>query len=312
MMLQNRTPQTTDVLLTATAPAIWGSTYYVTTEFLPDGYPLTMAVLRALPAGLLLLLLVRQLPGRDWIGRVILLGALNFAVFWALLFVAAYRLPGGVAATLGAIQPLLVIVLARGFIGTPIRAAAVAAAAGGLVGVAMLTLGPDAALDGMGVVAALGGAAAMAAGTVLSRKWQPPTTALTFTSWQLTAGGLLLLPAALVLEPPLPTLDASALGGIAYLCLIGAALTYVLWFRGLARLEPSAVSALAMMSPVTAVLLGWLALGEGLTPVQIGGAAIVLAAVLGAQLAPPRTAATPAPHPATAFGNQGFAPRNRA
>ena len=51
-----------DVLLTAIAPAIWGSTYLVTTGLLPQGYPLTVAMLRALPAGLILLLLVRRLP----------------------------------------------------------------------------------------------------------------------------------------------------------------------------------------------------------------------------------------------------------
>ena len=63
----------TDVLLTALAPAIWGSTYYVTTEFLPPGYPITVAMLRALPAGLLLLLIVRQLPSPAWLGRVFVL-----------------------------------------------------------------------------------------------------------------------------------------------------------------------------------------------------------------------------------------------
>ncbi len=41
------------------------------------------------------------------------LGALNFTIFWAMLFVSAYRLPGGVAATVGAVQPLIVIGLAR-------------------------------------------------------------------------------------------------------------------------------------------------------------------------------------------------------
>ncbi len=87
------------VLLMALDPAVWGSTYYVTTEFLPSGYPLTMAALRALPAGLLLLAIVRRLPDRDWLGRAFMLGAVNFALFWSHLFVAAYRLPGGVAAT---------------------------------------------------------------------------------------------------------------------------------------------------------------------------------------------------------------------
>ena len=102
----------TDILLTALAPAIWGSTYYVTTEFLPPGYPITVAMLRALPAGLLLLAIVRQLPHPAWLMRVFILGALNFAVFWVMLFITAYRLPGGVGATVGALQPLVVILLA--------------------------------------------------------------------------------------------------------------------------------------------------------------------------------------------------------
>ena len=44
-----------DLLLTALAPVVWGSTYYVTTEWLPAGVPMTLAMWRALPAGLLLL-----------------------------------------------------------------------------------------------------------------------------------------------------------------------------------------------------------------------------------------------------------------
>ena len=161
--------RTTDILLTALAPAVWGSTYLVTTEALPAGYPVTLAALRALPAGLLLLALTRCLPPRVWLGRVFVLGTLNFALFWVLLFVAAYRLPGGVAATLGALQPMMVIAMARGWLGTPIRAGAVAAAATGALGVALLLIGPGAALDPVGVAAGLGGAASMAAGTVLSR-----------------------------------------------------------------------------------------------------------------------------------------------
>ena len=130
-------PRTKDIFITALAPAIWGSTYFVTTEYLPQGYPLTLAVLRALPAGLLLLLIARRLPPRDWLGRVFILGALNFAVFWSLLFVAAYRLPGGVAATVGSIQSLAVIFLARYLLNSPVAALSVLAAACGVGGVAL-------------------------------------------------------------------------------------------------------------------------------------------------------------------------------
>lgn len=283
----------TDILLTALAPAIWGSTYLVTTELLPAGYPITVAMLRALPAGLLLLLLVRRLPQGNWWWRAFVLGALNFSIFWFLLFVAAYRLPGGVAATVGAVQPLIVVGLARLMIGTAIRAAAVLAALAGIAGVALLVLTPQSALDPVGVAAGLGSAASMAAGTVLTRLWRAPVTPLTLTAWQLTAGGLLLLPAALLLEPALPVPSAANLAGFLYLGLIGGAATYLVWFRGLSRLEPGAVAPLGLLSPVTAVLLGWLVLSQELTTPQLIGMALVLGSVVLGQRVQHAPGATP-------------------
>lgn len=282
----------TDILLTALAPAIWGGTYLVTTETLPPGHPIGLAALRALPAGILLLALTRRLPPRAWMGRVFILGAFNFALFWTLLFIAAQRLPGGVAATLGAMQAMMVIGLARAWLGAPVRAGALAAAAAGAGGVGLLVLGPDAALDPVGVAAGLGGAASMAAGTVLSRRWSPPVPALVFTGWQLSAGGLILAPFALLLEGA-PPLTGAGVAGLAWLGLAGAAGSYALWFRGVARLPPASVSMLGMMSPVTAVALGWAWAGQALTPMQMAGAVVVLASVWAGQRAggggaPPR------------------------
>lgn len=268
--------RTIDILLTALAPAVWGSTYIVTTELLPAGYPFSVAMLRALPAGLLLLVLVRILPQGIWWLRVTVLGALNFSIFWWLLFVAAYALPGGVAATVGAVQPLIVLGLAGIILGSPIKLAAVLAGVGGIAGVALLVLNPEASLDPVGIVAGLGGAVSMALGTVLTKRWQPDISPLTFTAWQLVAGGLLLLPFALLLEPPLPELTAKSLAGFAYL---GAALTYLLWFRGVARLGPSMVSPLGFLSPVSAIMLGWILLGQNLSLSQSAGVVIVLFSV---------------------------------
>lgn len=275
-----------DLLLTAIAPVIWGSTYIVTTRFLPDFSPVTVAMLRALPAGLLLLLVVRQLPAGIWWLRVFVLGALNFSIFWSMLFVSAYRLPGGVAATVLAVQPLLVVFLASALLASPVRPLAILAAFVGIGGVALVVLTPKAALDVVGVAAGLAGAASMAFGTVLTRKWQPPVSLLTLTAWQLTAGGLLLVPVALLFEPSIPVPTGSNLLGLAWLGLIGAALTYVLWFRGIARLESAAVSSLVFLSPVTAVLLGWVFLDQALTPPQIAGAVFVIGSIwLGQQRA---------------------------
>jgi len=67
--------------------------------------------------------------------------------------------------------------------------------------------------------------------------------------------------------------------GFTYLGLIGAALTYILWFRGLSRLEPSVVSPLGFLSPTTAVILGWAVLGQQLNAMQMFGIVIVLGSV---------------------------------
>src|SRR5690606_23702692 len=148
----------------------------------------------------------------------------------------------------------------------------------------------------------LAGAVSMAFGTVLTRKWQPPVSPLTFTAWQLTAGGLILLPVALWFEPALPPLTGANVLGLAYLGLIGAALTYVLWFRGIARLGRATVSPLGFLSPLTAVVLGWWWLGQTLSPTQILGMVVVLGSIwLGqrTQQIPtansPEPATTPAP-----------------
>lgn len=274
-----------NIALTSIAPIIWGSTYFVTTEFLPPDYPFTVAMLRALPIGLLLLLVVRQLPTGFWWPKIFVLGALNFSIFWSMLFISAYRLPGGVAAILGATQPLIVIVLARILLGCPIRLLNLTAAMIGIGGVTLLILTPKAALDPMGIAAGFIGAISMALGTVLSRRWQAKVPLLTFTSWQLVAGGLLLLPVSMWFEPSLPALTQGNLIGFIYLSLIGAGLTYILWFRGVSKLEPASVSMLGFLSPITAVTIGWLLLGQSLNFIQCIAVITVLISVWLGQFA---------------------------
>nr|QWP89416.1 hypothetical protein EOLPNHPH_00032 [Escherichia coli] len=213
--------------------------------------------------------------------RIFILGALNISLFWSLLFISVYRLPGGVAATVGAVQPLMVVFISAALLGSPIRLMAVLGAICGTAGVALLVLTPNAALDPVGVAAGLAGAVSMAFGTVLTRKWQPPVPLLTFTAWQLAAGGLLLVPVALVFDPPIPMPTGTNVLGLAWLGLIGAGLTYFLWFRGISRLEPTVVSLLGFLSPGTAVLLGWLFLDQTLSALQIIGVLLVIGDRLG-------------------------------
>lgn len=277
--------RTLDLAITATAPLIWGSSYIVTTQFLPNLDPITISVLRALPAGLLLLCIVRQLPSGHWIWKMFILGALNFSFFWVLLFFAAYRLPGGVAAVMGALQPFVVIFASRALLGSPIKLLSLIAVVTGGFGVALLVLTAQAELDKWGVLAGIAGSSSMALGTVLSRKWSPPVSALTFPGWQLTAGGLLLLPIVPFAPTAWTTITGTNVLGLAYLGLIGAGLTYIIWLRGIRRIQPSAVSILGLLSPLSATVLGWAFVQEALTLPQTIGMGVVLGSVLLGQYA---------------------------
>lgn len=277
--------RTAAILATAIAPLIWGSTYLVTTEFLPPNRPFTAALIRVLPAGLLLLAWTRRLPQRGEWGIVALLGFLNIGFFQAMLFVAAYRLPGGLAAVLSSTQTLMVLVFTWLIDKTMPPKAAWAWSATGVLGIAVLVLSPSARYDGTGILAALSGAAAMALGVYLSKHKKTSLPVLAFTGWQLFIGGVFLLPVALLAEPPLESLSPANIGGYLYLCLFGAVFAYVLFFNGIVKLSPAAVSSLGLLSPVSAFVLGWLFLGQGMDAKSLSGFALVLVSIFGVQKA---------------------------
>lgn len=278
-----------NTLITAVAPIAWGTTYIVTTELLPDGHPLFASLVRALPAGLIALALTRQLPYGAWWWKSLVLGILNIGAFFPLLFIAAYRLPGGVAATLGAAQPLIVAVLIVVVLrqSTPWRL--VAWGLVGALGVALVVLRASAQLDTIGLIAGLGGTASMALGVILSKHWGKPqgVSALNYAGWLLTAGGLFLLPITLLTEGIPGSLTGPAIVGYAWLGIIGGVVAYTLWFRGIRIVPLTSLAVLGLLSPLTAALLGAVFLGERFSLLQLLGFAFALAAIVGAQI-PPR------------------------
>ncbi|UFU05596.1 EamA family transporter [Ruania halotolerans] len=273
---------------TALAPAVWGTTYLVTTELLPAGHPLFAALMRALPAGLLALALTRTLPRGTWLWKAVVLGTLNIGAFFPLLFVTAERLPGGVAATLGAIQPILVTFLVIGVLGEQLSRWRLGWGIVGVLGVGLVVLGPEAALDPLGILAGIAGAASMSLGVVLTKRWgRPPGVGpLALAGWQLGAGGIVLLVPTLLVEGVPAQIDGPAVAGYLWLGLVGGLLAYGLWFAGIRQLPVTATALLVLLSPLVAAVLGALLIGERLTPAQGIGFALALAAMVAGQLAP--------------------------
>lgn len=297
-------------LVTALAPASWGTTYLVTSELLPPGHPMFAALARALPAGLLAIALTRRLPEGSWWWKSMVLGGLNIGAFFTLLFVTAERLPGGVAATVGSVQPMIVTLLAWGMLRESLSRWRLGWGLAGVVGVGLVVLGPAAALDGVGIAAGLAAAAAMATGVTLSKLWGRPAGVgpTAYAGWLLTAGGLFLAPAVAIFEGVPRDVDAAALGGYLWLGSIGGLVAYTLWFRGIGRLPVTATALLGLLSPVVATALGVLVLDESFALVQLAGIVLTLLALVAGQTEP-RTqsarvpGASPDARPASSSGS---------
>jgi probable blue pigment (indigoidine) exporter len=283
--MEGNSPGVGTIALTAVPPVVWGSTYAVTQLWLPAERPFFAAAARVLPAGLLLLLWVRRLPRGRWWGRSLVLGGLNHGLFFGLLYLAAFRLPSGLASTLTALSPLVVMAMAFLVIGERQPRVTVLAALVGVAGVVTLVWQNDRAgsVDPVGVAAAVGAVVSSALGFVLVKRWSPPDDVLVTTSWQLVAGGLPLLPVAALVEGAPPALSGSALAALLYLGLVGSALGYVLWFRGLTRMDAGAVAVVGLVNPVVGTALGVLLLSEPFGAVSLAAVVVTLGSVLIAQ-----------------------------
>ncbi|MCM0639884.1 DMT family transporter [Cellulomonas wangsupingiae] len=286
-------------LLAAVAPVTWGAAYYVTAQTLPDSHPLWGSVLRALPAGLLLLVVARRAPRGAWWWRSLVLGSLNMSAFFVLVYVAAQRLPTSVASTVMAVSPFALALVAWPLLGQRPRVASLAGAGLGFTGVVAMLLTGSVQIDPVGVLAGTAAMLMSSVGFVLATRWKDEVDVLTTTSWQLVAGGLLLVPVAVAAEGAPPTLDARGWLGLAFLSLVATALAYVTWFTALRHLPASAVGLVGLLNPVTGVAAGLTLGGEHLTGRQTLGVVAVLAAVL---LGQPAVQARlrgrrPTPHP---------------
>ncbi|PHM33098.1 EamA family transporter [Xenorhabdus innexi] len=270
-----------NLMFTALAPVIWGSTYVVTTEMLPPNTPLLAATLRALPAGILLLLICRTFPKGVWWLRLAILGLLNIGAFFYFLFMAAWYLPGGTAALIMACQPIFIILLSTFLLKTPLTKMHITSAILGVIGIALLVTNADTHLNWQGIIAGFMGCGCMALGVVLTKYWNRPTnlSLLSFTGWQLMLGGLMLLPVAILTEGIPSQITLVNIVGYSYLCLMGAVFSYIVWFRGIEKLPVVTISFLGFMSALSACILGFIFLEQTFSVLQFVGACIIIIAV---------------------------------
>ena len=192
-----------------------------------------------------------------------MLGFCNIGLFFPLIFLAAYHLPGGLAATVQATSPLAVMAMAWPLI----RERPGLVRVGRRPGRARWCLAARAAVarrrrPRWAWSAPSARCAVSRLGFVLVKRWPPPVPMLTLVSWQLVAGGLVLLPVALLVEGAPPPVDLPAAAASSGSAIVGTILAYTCWFHGLSRLPAGAVSLVGLLNPVMGTVLGIAFAGE--------------------------------------------------
>ena len=286
--------------------ALWGTSMAAMKPLLAGAGPLTLAWLRLLPAGLVLLLVAQQWRGgwgvdrRDWLW-LLLFALVDASAFQGLLARGLAGTGAGLGSVLIDSQPLLVALLARSLFGEAINPVGWLGLLLGLLGILCLGLpapllrqwwlmGPEALGErawSHGELWMLAAALAMALGTVISRYACRHSDPVAVTGWHMLLGALPLLLASALLPlwqpqaPPFwPLWDASAWGLMAYAALLGSALAYGLFFWFANQGDLTSFTALTFLTPLFALLCGVALLGEQLRPLQWLGAALALMSVV--------------------------------
>lgn len=194
-----------------------------------------------------------------------------------LLFIAERTVPTGVASLIIASVPLLVVLMRLAGGERPPRLA-IAGVLVGFAGVAVL-FHPEGGATWWGIALTGLSAVGWAFGTYLSSRLPLPRDAFVATTFEMVAGGLILLPFGLAERPDPGSFSGASLAAFAYLVLVGSLVGFTAYVWLLHHAPLGTVSTYAYVNPVVAIALGVLFLDERITWRVAVGAAIVLASV---------------------------------
>lgn len=286
--------------------ALWGTAMAAMKPLLAEAGPLTLAWMRLLPAGGVVLLAAGLWRGqwrvdrRDW-GWLLLFALVDATAFQGLLARGLVGTGAGLGSVLIDSQPLLVALLARSLFGEAINPVGWLGLLVGLLGILCLGLpapllrqwwlmGPESLGDqawSHGELWMLAAALAMALGTVISRYACRHSDAVAVTGWHMVLGGLPLLAGSALLPvfradvPPFwPHWSLLQWGLMAYAALLGSAVAYGLFFWFANHGDLTSFTSLTFLTPVFALLCGVVLLEEQLEPLQWLGAALALVSVV--------------------------------
>ncbi|HZD25096.1 MAG TPA: DMT family transporter [Alphaproteobacteria bacterium] len=286
----HRTMDGQDWLLLVGLSVLWGGSFFFAGVALRELPPLTIAFARVALAALTLLVVLRvmglRLPREPGMWRdFLIMGALNNAIPFSLIFWGQSQTSSGLASVLNATTPFFTLLLAHLLTADEkMRANGLAGILIGICGVAVM-IGP-AALEGLGgsalgQLAVLGGALSYACAGIFGRRFSGRPLVVV-AAGQVIGSSLLMAPIAGLAERPwlLPLPGAATLLALVALAVVSTAFAYVIYFRLLARAGATNLLLVTLLIPVSANLLGVLVLGERIGLTQAAGMALIAAGLL--------------------------------
>ena len=263
---------------------LWGSTYLgieLAVETIP---PLFAAAARFLAAALLMLAFTGWRRGRHALrvaprelASCALVGTLLLGAN-GLLFISERHVAIGVASLIIGSVPLWVVLL-RTLTGDRPPLASLAGVFVGFGGLALLVR-PSGSAPLWSLLLVLSSASLWATGSFLASRLPMPRDIFAATSYEMAAGGVVLLSIALATtHPHFSQFSGRSIGGWLYLVSFGSVVGYTAYVWLLDNAPISKVATYAYVNPVVAITLGVIVLHESLTWTIVLGAVLVLACV---------------------------------
>ena len=268
--------------------ALWGASFLFTRIAVPAFGPIAIADLRTAIAAIVLLVLLAWRGGVSELApnalRFLLLGAFNSAIPFTLFAYAVLSITAGLAAILNATAPLFGALVAWLWLRDKLTILQWTGLAIGFAGVLWLSAGSASFKPGGGgwaIVAGLVASLSYGISGNLAKRYFAHIRPLAVATGSQIAAATLLLPLTILYFPPVipSVLDWLALIALGVFC---TGIAYALYFRLIARIGPAKTMAVTFLIPAFAILWGVLFLAESVTPVMLGGCAVIL---LGTALA---------------------------
>jgi drug/metabolite transporter (DMT)-like permease len=277
---------TRDWLMLIALATVWGASYFFGKVAVEDIGPLTVVLGRVALAGAILyaVIRVRRLPlprtAVDW-KPFFVMGLLNSAIPYSLIFWGETRIDSGLAAILTAVVPIFTVIIAHFWTVdermTPAKGAGIGLGMAGVVIIMGEDLGSLTSGSGLAKLAILGATLSYALSGIYGRrlKGKPPL----ILAWgQMCTATVFLLPMVLFVDRPWTTAawHLDAVLSVIALAVLCTAFAYMIFFRLLATVGATNTSLVTFLIPVSSILLGTIFLGEALVIQQLFGMVLIV------------------------------------